>query len=378
MADFSAVKAYMDQLHSQKGVPGCDVAVYYKGEPVFRYMAGYADDEKQQPVTEDTLYLLYSCSKPITVTAALQLIEQGKMGLNDPVMQYLPAFADAYVIEEEQKVVVGDTMTVKHLLTMSAGFNYNVQMPSVLALREKNPDATTREMVEAFVQEPLDYRPGDRFAYSLCLDVLVAVIEVASGMRFGDYLQEHIFAPLGMTDIGFFPNEQQQARLIEQYACSSEKGLIKISKDIGAFLLSSQYESGGAGLFASNEALGKFVAALANGGVAADGTRILKEETVALLQQHQLTGFLKNPGFGCGAGPNYGYSFGMRTLRNQNGGERSHVGEFGWDGAAGAYVLMDPDAKVGIAYCQQTKGWPVLYNGIHAPLRDLVYEALGV
>lgn len=376
--DFSAVREYMDKLHSEKNVPGCDVMVYYKGEPVFRYQAGWADDEKTVPVSEDTLYLLYSCTKPITTVAALQLVEQGKMALDTPVMELIPAFADAYVIEDGERVVVGPTMTVKHLLTMSAGFNYNVQMPSIMALRQANPDATTREMVEAFIKEPLSFRPGDHFDYSLCMDVLAAVIEAASGMTFGAYLQANIFDPLGMTDVGFFPTEEQQSRLIEQYACNSEKGLIKISKDIGAFLMSSRYESGGAGLFASNEALGKFVGAIANGGVAADGTRILGEEMVALLQQNQLNGFLKNPGFGCGAGPNYGYSFGMRTLLNQNGGERSHVGEFGWDGAAGAYVAMDPDAKVGIAYCQQIIGWPVFYNGIHAPLRDLIYEAIGV
>ena len=375
--DFSAVKTYMDSLYSDKNVPGCDLVVYYKGEPVFYYAAGWADDEKTTPVTKDTLYLLYSCTKPITTTAVLQLVEQGKLTLDTPVMELIPAMADAYVVEDDENVTVGHTMTVRHLLTMSAGFDYSVQMPSVLALREKNPDATTREMVEAFVEKPLAFRPGHRFEYSLCMDVAAAVVEAASGQTFGDYLQQHIFAPLGMTDIGFFPNEEQQSRLIEQYACNSERGLIKISKDIGAFLMSSRYESGGAGLFASTASLGKFVGTMANGGVSAEGVRILSAESVAMLQQHQLD-FLVNPGFGCGAGPNYGYSFGMRTLKNQNGGERSHVGEFGWDGAAGAYVAMDPDAGVGIAYCQQTKGWPTFYNGIHPPLRDRIYEAIGV
>ncbi|MBQ8752665.1 MAG: beta-lactamase family protein, partial [Clostridia bacterium] len=208
--------------------------------------------------------------------------------------------------------------------------------------------------------------------------VLVAVVEVAAGMRFSDYLQQNIFAPLGMTDITFWPVEAQKSRIIAQYACNPEKGLIEIEKDIGAFLLSSRYESGGAGLYDNNEELGRFVDAMSCGGVAADGTRILKAETVDMMRAEQLRCFLVNPGFGCGAGPNYGYGFGVRTLLNQNGGERSHVGEFGWDGAAGAYVLMDPDARVGIAYCQQTKGWPVLFNGIHPPMRDLAYEALGV
>ena len=103
--DFSAVKDYMDRLHSEKNVPGCDLMVYYEGNPVFYHAAGWADDEKTVPVSGDTLYLLYSCTKPITTVAALQLVERGKMTLDTPVMELIPAMADAYVVENEEKVV---------------------------------------------------------------------------------------------------------------------------------------------------------------------------------------------------------------------------------------------------------------------------------
>ncbi|MBQ8683146.1 MAG: beta-lactamase family protein [Clostridia bacterium] len=378
MADFSALKAYMDRLPIERDLPAGDIIVYHKGEQVFRYLVGYADGAKTVPLAEDNLYMLYSCSKPITVAAALQMMERGLLGLDDPVMKYLPEYADAYVIEDGEKVVVGHTMTVRHLMTMSAGFDYNVNKPAVVALREQKPDATTREMVAAFVQEPLQFRPGARWEYSLCLDVLVAVAEVACGQRFGEYLQENIFAPLGAKDITYWPDEEQRSRIAAQYVCTQDKTLKEIGKDTGGFLLSGQYESGGAGLYATNEALGRFVAAMSCGGVAADGTRILQEKSVELMHTEQLKGFLDNPGYGSGAGPNYGYGLGVRTLLNRNNGEPSHVGEFGWDGAAGAYVLMDPDAQVGIAYCQHTKAWPFMYWGIHNEMRDLVYAALGV
>lgn len=378
MADFSELKAYLDTLHTDGKLPSGDIVVTYKGEPVFRYMVGYADEARTVPVSEDTMYMLYSCSKPITVAAALQLTERGLLGLDDPVMTYLPEFAEAYVIEDDRRVTVGHTMTVRHLLTMSAGLDYTINRPAVLALQAQNPRATTREMVAAFVQDPLKFRPGARWEYSLCLDVLAAVIEAASGMTFGAYLQQNIFDPLGMKDATFHPTPAQLERVAAQYVCTQEKDLKVTGKSIGAFRMSELYESGGAGIYATTGDLAKFVAAMACGGVAADGTRILKAESVDEMRTEQLKGLLENSAYGSGAGPNYGYGLGVRTLLNRNDGEPSRVGEFGWDGAAGAYVLMDPEVQVGIAYCQHTLAWPHMYWGAHNRMRGYAYAALGL
>ena len=368
--DFSKLQAYMDDLH-RRNVPGCDVIVYHEGKPVYRYIAG---DTK-----ENALYNLYSCSKPITATAAMQLVEQGRLGLDDPVSKYIPAYADAFVIEDGEKVVVGDTMTVRHLFTMSAGLTYNMNTPAIRAVREQNPNATTRQMVEAFVAEPLAFRPGDKFNYSLCHDVLAAVVEAASGESFGDYLQKHIFAPLGMTDIGFSPSKEQTERIADQYRVDGNtKEIIPTDKTVGVFRLSRRYESGGAGLFASAEDYGRFAAAMSLGGVSADGVRILQPETVAMMQTPQLGEYVRNDAFGCAAGPGYGYGLGVRTLVNKNEGQRSSIGEFGWDGAAGSYILMDPAARVAIVYTQHVHNWPALWGCMHAPIRDAVYEALGL
>ncbi len=377
--DFSKLQAYIDHLHKDMGVPGCDVMVYHEGRPVYRYITGYADRAGTKPASADDLYFLYSCSKPITATAAMQLVEQGVIGLDDPVAKYLPAYADAYVMEDGEKVVVGSAMTVRHLFTMSAGLNYNLNCAAVNALKEQNPEAGTVEVASAFVAEPLAFRPGQQFQYSLCHDVLAAVVVVASGETFGDYLQRHIFDPLGMTDIGFDLSAAQLERVVDQYGIGGPDNAVQPrEKSIGGFRMAPKYQSGGAGLFASTEAYGRFAAAMSLGGVSADGVRILRPETVALMQQPQLGKYTRNDAFGCAAGPGYGYGLGVRTLVSRAEGQRSHLGEIGWDGAAGSYILMDPDAKVAIVYTQHVCNWPARFGSMHEPIRDLTYEALGL
>lgn len=379
MADFTVLKAYMDALHQEKGAPSGDVMVYHKGQLVYRYMTGYADDARTCPVNERTLYNMYSCSKPITVTAAMQLVESGKLELDAPVSRYLPEYADAFVIEDGQRVTVGDTMTVRHLFTMSAGLTYDTVSPSILAEREAHPDANTRQMVAAIIREPLAFRPGERFNYSLCHDVLAAVVEVVSGLRYGEYLQKNIFEPLGMTDIGFFPTEEQMSRMADQYYIDENRQVAWLDdKTCGGFRLAGQYESGGAGLFASTEAYGRFVAAMSCGGVAADGTRILRPETVDLIRSEQLSSYVHTDTFSCIAPPGYGYGLGVRTLVDKSAGAPSSLGEFGWDGAAGSYLLMDPAQQVGIVYTLHVRNWPALFGSMHLPLRDAVYEGLGL
>ncbi len=362
--DFSALQAYVDALHAKQGVPGCRVIVYHHGKPVYSHTAG--------AVGEDTLYNLYSCTKPVTATAAMQLVEQGSLRLDAPVADYLPEYAEAYVLEDGQRVTVGDLMTVRHLFTMSAGLTYLVNTPAIRALQEACPDATTRQMVATFVEEPLAFRPGARFNYSLCHDVLAAVVEVASGEGFGAYLQGHIFAPLGMDDIGFFPTEEQLGRLATQYMIDENTQVVPAGYNtIGRYRLSTRYQSGGAGLFATADSYGRFAAAMSCGG-----GPLLRPETVDLLRAEQLGGYVMDNEFSCAAGEGYGYGLGVRTLVDRSAGQRSYLGEFGWDGAAGSYILMDPTPQVAIVYTQHVLGWPARFGCMHAPIRDLTYEAL--
>jgi len=369
--DFSAVDGYMRALHDQKGVPGAQVWIYHHGLPVYHCLVG----EEQ----EDTLHPLYSCTKPVTAVAAMQLVEQDTLRLDDPVETYLPEYGSAYILQDGRHVTVGGEMTVRHLLTMTAGLTYCVNTPAIRALQQACPEADTQQVVATFVQEPLSFRPGERFQYSLCHDALAAVVEVASGQRFSDYLADHVFAPLGMTESGFYLDEQRRRRLAPQYYVDEQGEVAKHAvDDIGHYRLTTRYESGGAGLFATAADYGRFAAAMSCGGTSPEGVRILRPETVDLMRQEHLSDYVMNNDFSCAAGEGYGYGLGVRTLVSKAAGQRSSLGEFGWDGAAGSYVLMDPTAEVAIVYTQQVLGWPQRFGCMHAPLRDLTYPALGL
>lgn len=382
MADFAKVKAYIDKMHDDWHTPSCDVAVFVNGQPVYRYMVGHADEGKTHPIDRNTLYWMYSCSKPITVAATMQLVEQELLELDAPVARYLPEYTDAFYLKDGVPQKVGDTMTVRHLFTMSAGLNYNLTSDGILWAREAyGNNATTRQLAAAFIRTPLDFAPGDRFQYSLCHDVLAAIVEVVSGQRYGDYLREHIFTPLGMNNTGFFPNAEQRERLADQYmvdAATLEHTLL--DRYSVPFCLSAQHESGGAGMFSCTDDYARFAVAMTNGGISPDGVRILRPETVDLIRTPQMRSVVSNDtftgAFACGSG--YDYGLGVRVLTDKSNGQRSSIGEFGWDSAAGSYVLMDPETGVTIVYNQHVRNWSAAHHYMHAPLRDAVYEALGL
>ena len=268
-------------------------------------------------------------------------------------------------------------MTVLHLLTMSAGFNYDVNSDPIREAISQNPNASTRDIINALIRAPLQFEPGERFLYSLCHDVLAAVIEAASGTRFSAYLQKNIFEPLGMTDTGFVLPDERRHRLATQYICPAPN-TVEQYPPTNNLVLTPEYESGGAGLISSVDDYALFADAMANGGVGSSGARILKPETIDLMRTEQMRSYVMNPQFGCAAGPGYGYGLGVRTLIDKSQGQRSSLGEFGWDGAAGSYVMIDPAQKLSIFFAMHVRSWQKLIGCGHAPIRDLTYEVLGL
>ena len=375
--DFRPVIAYIeDVIRKEKNVPGCDLLIMKEHEILLRYKSGVSDYAGERPVQGNERYFMYSCSKPITCTAALQLAERGIIGLDDPVSRYLPEFADVFLLKDGDKVPASRVMTVRHLFTMSGGLDYDLFKEPVTALLQENPEADTIAVVSAMAKAPLLFEPGTRFEYSLCHDVLAAVVEAASGMKFSAYLNENIFMPLGMTHTGFSP-EEAKAELAAQYTCPQTGTVIPMEQD-NNYRLSVNYESGGAGIISSIEDYAKFADAMANGGVSANGARILKPETIDMMRADQLTGFLDDPSFSCAAGPGYGYGLGVRTLIDKSQGARSSLGEFGWDGAAGSYLMMDPKTGLSIVFTMHVRNWTTCIGCGHAPIRDLTYEVLGL
>ncbi len=386
---FERLNAYMDSLAERYGVPGADLKITRGYETVYRRCVGYNDYARTRPVSPDDVYDLYSGSKPVTMAGVMQLIEQGKLGLEDRLDQYLPEFAHmryaadfrfgvfpfCWPDESSDLRESGNPIRIRHLMSMTSGMSYDLSAAPICRVLEKDPKAGTREIVRAMADMPLLCEPGTHYSYSLSHDVLAAVVEVVTGQRFADYMKEHIFEPLGIERMYYHVPEAERPRLADQYA--QDMDTLEIRRDGSMpYRFSENYDSGGAGLTASVDEYSKFTAAMASGGVGDTGRRILKPETIDLmrrnwLNEQELRDFLL-PGK-----PGYGYGLGVRTLIDGSR-SKSPVGEFGWDGAAGCFVLIDPKNRIGLFYAQEVLGMMSSFGEIHPAIRDLTYEALGL
>ncbi len=369
--DFQPVEKFLEHILAER-VPGYDCIIMKQNEQVFRKTDG--------DLKRDSIFNLYSATKVITCTAALQLFEQGRFLLTDPVSDYIPEFKNMQLRVTREDGTTGlvpakNPIRIRDLFTMSAGLTYDLQYPSILRVREETQGrCPTVETVRAIAGEPLIFEPGAHWAYSLCHDVLGALVEVVSGQRFGEYLKEHIFAPLGMKDTGFYLNAEQKKRLANQYQFSDELKKPELITQVNQFRLGSEYESGGAGLYSCAEDYALFAAAMANGGTDKNGTYILGRNTIDLMRANHLSSeALKDFNWTQMAG--YGYGLGVRTMMDKAaGGALSSLGEFGWGGAAGCYVMIDPDRQIGVFYAQHMLNNQEPY--IHPRLRNLVYTCL--
>ena len=383
--NFENLKKCMDALVSDEKRPSVDVLVYRNHELLFRYFAGVKDIENGGEIKGDELYFIYSMTKMITCCCALQLLEQEKYKLDDPVFKYLPEFAkmkitfDALNIENAKKIASGQSIgedissttdgyartpiTIRHLFTMTAGLDYGIYSPEIQNAIE-NGKTSTRELVSAFADKTLGFEPGTRFRYSLCHDVLGALVEVWSGKKFGDYMRENIFEPLGIknTFFGLPKDISKMPSLYSNYNDNFKKDPLRCS-----YTLTDDYQSGGAGLTSCTEDYALFLDAVASGGVGKTGNRILKEETIKLWGTNQLSGAAAEDFDQMRRG--YGYGLGVRThIDPERSGTLSPVGEFGWDGAAGAFSMVDPINKISLTYFQNVLG--------HSPDQTAIRNAL--
>lgn len=375
--DFAPLTAYLDSLAGE-GVPACDCVIHVNQQPVYRHIRGLAHPAQGVPASQDDLYWLYSASKVITCAAVMQLVEQGRLGLEDEVGRYLPEYAHLTVRKGDAVVAAQRPMTVRHLFTMCGGLTYDLYTLPVMETKERTGNrATTRELVEAFARNPLAFEPGTHFQYSLCHDVLAAVAEAVTGMTFGDYLSERIFRPLGMTDTGYRMTPQQRRRLSAQYQYDADSHAAVPVDGGNGFVLSDCYESGGAGLFGSVNDYIRFADALCCGGVGANGARILSAASIDQMRTCQVTGDCARD-FDLVGRRGYGYGLGVRTLTDKSLGAKSPLGEFGWDSAGGAFILMDPDNRIALVYMQHVIGCAPAYDVFHPTIRDLAYTCLGL
>jgi len=386
--DFTKLTAYLDSLEQAYEVHGLDCKIMRGHETVYRHMAGHRDYALSIPVSETDLYDVYSCTKIITMVSVMQLVEQGRILLDDPLAKYLPEFSDMQVATDfpigewpfAWPTLASPLTPAKHpilirdLMSMTAGLSYDVFSEPIQEMkRESGNQANTREMMKAIARMPLVAEPGTRFSYALGHDVLAAVVELVGGEPFSLHVKKHIFDPLGATEMYFHLSDSEKSRLSAQYMRDFETGVIAPSSDM-VYRLTDRYDSGGAGLTCSVDSYSLVLDALANGGVGATGLRILKPESILAMSENQLNEQQLND-FSKAGKIGYGYGLGVRTLIDSSK-SKSPVGEFGWDGAAGAFALVDPTNQISIFYAHEIIGMLAAYSEIHPTVRDLAYEAM--
>ena len=377
--DFSVLTEFLNSMKEQRGLAGFDCMVRVRGQEVYRHMQGYADAEAARPIARDTIYRMFSMTKPITCTAALQLYEKGKFLMTDPLSMYLPEFEHMMVRTLEGRTEVlrpaKNPIRVRDLFTMSAGLSYNLGSPALAAMMEKTQMRyTTRDLVRALAQEPLMYDPGEHWLYSLAHDVLGALIEELSGMPFDEYLQKNIFDPLGMRDAHFIVPQDKLCRCAYRYTCKPSEAPVREAYE-NIYQRSENYRSGGAGLSCTLDDYARFADALCNQGYSeACKVRILGSDTVRLMTTNHLNE-QQMADFNWVQYAGYGYGLGVRTLiAPEKGGCTCGMGEFGWGGAAGTYVIIDPSHELVMIFGQQSS--PPGEDYIQPRIRNIVIRAL--
>ena len=374
--NFEKLGNYIDSLY-EKLVPGCDLIVYREHQEIYRHMAGYRDEDRTLPMQGDEAYCLYSCTKVLTTCAVMQLIGEGRIRLDDPVSCYLPAFGEMRVMQDGKEVPARRVMTIRHLMSMQSGMDYELDAPQISeVIRRTQGHASTAEVVEALAERPLQFEPGTDFLYSFSHDVLGAVIEAVTHMSFSEYLKQHIFDPLEMPTIGFTLKEKDLPRLCAQYEYQDDTQDLKhLPGAVDRYRLTDRYESGGAGLISDVHDYITFLDAVACGGIGKNGAAVLPPEMIQLWSANQLETASRRS-FDEWNRVGYSYGLGVRTRVDLEKGGPGTIGEFGWDGAAGSWAMIDPHRHVSAFFAMHVKNYGYTYDVIHPRIRTLIYEGL--
>ncbi len=368
--EYSALSGVLDQVSGRWGVPYCETVVRVRHCVVW---SASRRAETADAVPGNSLFWLYSITKIFTASLALQLWEEGALQLEDPVSAYLPEYSGLLVKTRDGVEPSRTPLTIRHLLTMTSGISYDDRATSILSL---GGIGSTRDVARAIAKMPLAFEPGEHFLYGFSFDVLAAVLEILTGERFGNLLRRRIMEPLEIRDAGFFPDGPQKTRIAPQYVYDFRtKAFLPAGMDCTA-RLTDRHESGGGGLCATMEGVSRLCDALACGGMGQNGVRILREETVALMHENALDPVQLGDFAAIGTvKPGYGYGFGVRTLTEKSASP-GPVGEFGWSGAAGSWVLMDPVHGISMVFFQHALSFLPAFDTIHNALRDALYKDL--
>lgn len=396
-ARFHEVHAYLESMTAARRIAGATVLVAEQGETVYLDAVGMRDAEAGSPMTVDTIFRICSMTKPVTSVGVLMLMEEGRVGLDDPLSGYIPAFEAATVgVRGEDgrclRVPCARPITIRHLLTQMSGLPYPFLVEDHLQAlyRDSGVSSGLVETSDTMAQNlarlarlPLVHQPGEGWTYGLSMDVLGHVIELVSGQTLAAFLEERIFAPLGMTSTGFRVASEDEERLAAMYWPRADYTIERLPEgpvQRGDVVFSAGYPldresafySGGAGLVSTVSDYVRFAQALLQGG-ALDGVRLLKPETVAMMTRDQVGSARGAPQLeGCG----YGLGVAVVTGDAASHDDMTHgsPGTFWWDSIYHTLFWADPQRQlVGVA---MTQIFPWAHLGMWPKLRGLVYAAL--
>jgi CubicO group peptidase (beta-lactamase class C family) len=371
------------------GPAGCSCQVIQDGQILYENYVGQADLAAKRPIDAGTVFRVHSMSKVVTCLLALTYYERGDYLLDDPLAEYLPEFRHMEVYHEsaegdKQILPARNLIRIRDLLTMSSGLLYaqdphpagrrlDTMIDELYRLPQTGRKLTLRMLAQGLAQVPLAFEPGTRWHYGFSHDVIGALIEVLAGKPLGQVMQEKIFGPLAMKDTAFRLRPDTAGRLCTLYARSDEGQLTPETLELDAFIApGATLEMGGAGLLSTLGDYGRFAHMLANGGEL-DGERIIGRKTIAMMARNHLGPQLLQdytPGR-----EGYGYGLGVRTMIDLSAaGSNGSVGEFGWGGLAGSWVMIDPSEGLSAVYMQQMS--PSRLEIYEKKLRNAIYGAI--
>ncbi len=385
------IRPWMEKLVADNKFPGMLTVVARRGRAAYAESVGYRDVAAKAPVTEDTLYRIYSMTKPITSTAIMMLYEEGKFQLDDPISRYLPMFKDVRVYaggtaDRYDTVPAKSPITFKQLLTHTSGLTYGFTGSPVSAIYQaakfdfQSEESTLWSMMERLAKLPLLAQPGTEWNYSVSTDVLGALVETISGMGFDKFLKTRIFEPLGMTDTGFYVRADQRARFAANYQKEDGGGMKLIDEPkTSRYLKPEPLCSGGGGLVSTASDYLRFCKMIARTGEL-DGVRILGRKTVEFMRVNHLQsgGDLASmgmPRFSESTMTGIGFGLGFAVVLDPAKAELlCSAGEHYWGGAASTAFWIDPQEDL-IAILM-TQLMPSSSYPIRRELRTLVNQAL--
>lgn len=385
------IESFVNQGH----VPGGVFVIARKGKIVYNKSFGYQTLAKRNKYQKNDIFRLASMTKAFTTVSIMQLYEQGKLGLDDPVFYYIPSFRQSAVLDQFNDtdssfttLPVQRPITIRHLLTHTSGITYGVFNPGkIQALYEKmgannfglSADMTTEQMADQIAKVPLIFQPGEKYMYGLNMEVLGRIVEVASGKKLNEYFKENIMTPLGIEDTGFYLPKSKQDRLVPVYTYD-DKGKIIMTADteFGKMLEypkrnDNNHYAGGGGMSGTAMDYLIFIQSLLNEGEYG-GERILSRKTIEVMTSDQLI-LLNKKGNGYSNIPGITYGLGF-SLKTREGTAQDHksAGTYEWGGYFNTKFFIDPEEE--LVFVGMTQIVPFQRNDFWTKMYAIIYGSI--